>query len=459
MWDFLEELIIDPELKELIPPLTKDEYNSLEQSILNEGCRDAIITWHGTIVDGHNRYKICREHNLAFEIREKEFATKEDVKLWMIGNQLARRNINSYARTTLISLSDEIQATRQLAQQTKQNNLKQNKVKIITEDFEHSESEYNTTDTETENNTDFVNSQNRKITANTTAEIAKQANVGQQTASRVIKINKAIDDAVKTETTVAGQKPEELKEKLMTGEVSINEAYNKIKNEQKQQRKEEKAERKSYRLEHEIPDGYCTLYCSDIKTGLTEIPDGSIDYIITDPPYPKEYLPLYSDLSSVASRVLKPGGSLIVMTGQSYLPEVIERLSEHMQYHWCLAYTTPGGQSPQLFTKKVNSFWKPVLWFVNGKYEGEWVGDVLKSPVNDNDKRYHEWGQSLNGIKDIVERFTNPGNTILDPFLGGGTTGVAAVTTNRKFIGADINQSSINISENRIKEVYTECLK
>ena len=82
------------------------------------------------------------------------------------------------------------------------------------------------------------------------------------------------------------------------------------------------------------------------------------------------------------------------------------------------------------------------------------MGDVLKSPVNDNDKRFHEWGQSLGGMQDIVQRFTNPGDTILDPFLGGGTTGVAAVIMGRKFIGADIEQKNVEISDQRIKEAY-----
>ena len=240
--------------------------------------------------------------------------------------------------------------------------------------------------------------------------------------------------------------------------VSRSLVLNMVKAEEKKQKQEEKEARKTFELDQEIPDGYCTLYCADICDGLPDVEDESIDFIITDPPYPKEYLSLYSNLSEVASRVLKPNGSLIVMTGQSYLPEVINRLSENMTYHWCLAYETPGGQSPQLFQKKVNSFWKPVLWFTKESYEGDWIGDVLKSPVNDNDKRYHEWGQSLGGIKDIVKRFTNPSDTILDPFLGGGTTGVAAVTMKRKFIGTDIDQKNINVSNERIKKVYAECL-
>ena len=227
-----------------------------------------------------------------------------------------------------------------------------------------------------------------------------------------------------------------------------------IKQAEKIEHAQAKAQRKDYELAEEIPQDVCKIFAGDIRNGLSDITDNSVDYIITDPPYPKEYLPLYSDLSALAARVLKVGGSLLVMCGQSYLPEVITRLSENMVYHWCLTYLTPGGQSPQLFQKRVNTFWKPVLWFVKGKYTGDYIGDILKSPVNDNDKRFHKWGQSLGGMKDIVQRFTNPGDVILDPFLGGGTTGAAAISMNRKFIGVDIEQQNIETARKRIIEVY-----
>ena len=60
------ELVIDSELSVLIPPLTPDEFTKLEDSILTEGCRDAIIVWGNVIVDGHNRYKICTKHGIPF---------------------------------------------------------------------------------------------------------------------------------------------------------------------------------------------------------------------------------------------------------------------------------------------------------------------------------------------------------------------------------------------------------
>lgn len=215
---------------------------------------------------------------------------------------------------------------------------------------------------------------------------------------------------------------------------------------------EAKAERKAYELEDAMPEDMCRLFTADIRDGLKEIEDESVDFLITDPPYPREYIPLYGDLSLLASRVLKQGGSLIVMIGQSYMPEVINELGRYMSYYWVMPYMTPGGGAPLLYQKRVNTFWKPVLWYVKGEYKGDYVGDVLKSP--ESDKRFHEWGQSLGGMIDIVERLTNPGDVILDPFLGGGTTGAAAVSMGRKFIGTDIETENIEISRERIQEVY-----
>jgi len=199
-----------------------------------------------------------------------------------------------------------------------------------------------------------------------------------------------------------------------------------------------------------IPSGNYQLIISGIEELHNHIEPNSIDYIITDPPYPQKYLNLYGDLARFSSYALKPGGSLLAMAGQSYLPSVMSLLAEHLTYQWVVAYLTPGGQSPQIWPRKVNSFWKPVLWFVKGEYNGRWIGDVNKSDVNDNDKSHHHWGQSESGMANLVRRFTEPGHIICDPFLGGGTTAVVSLATGRNFIGADIDPTLIDAALLRI---------
>ena len=187
-----------------------------------------------------------------------------------------------------------------------------------------------------------------------------------------------------------------------------------------------------------------------------DIEAGSVDVIITDPPYPKEFLPLYEDLAAFAARVLKPGGSCVVMVGQSYLPEIMAMMCRHLTYHWTCGYMTSGGQAVQLWDRKVNTFWKPLLWFTKGDYQGDWVGDVCKSETNDNDKTHHHWGQSESGMIDIVERFSERTSVVLDPFLGGGTTGVVCVAARRTFIGIELDSSVASKARDRIKEVADE---
>lgn len=192
----------------------------------------------------------------------------------------------------------------------------------------------------------------------------------------------------------------------------------------------------------------------DMRKIVPTLEPSSIDAIITDPPYSREYINLYGDLAELAAYVLKPGGSLFAMAGQSYLPDVLSLMTPHLTYHWTLSYLTPGGQSPQIWPRKINTFWKPILWFVNGVYAGDWHGDVIKSAVNDNDKRFHHWGQSESGIGSLVEKFTAPGNVILDPFCGGGTTGKVALDLGRQFIGIDTDAQFVATSMRRFGELH-----
>ncbi|MDH6593488.1 hypothetical protein M2165_003377 [Variovorax sp. TBS-050B] len=95
-------IVVNEELKAYIDPLTPEEYEALERSILAEGCRDALVLWGDVLVDGHNRYGICQKHGLPFQtVQNTRFQTIEDVHLWMIDQHLGRRSISDFLRGVL----------------------------------------------------------------------------------------------------------------------------------------------------------------------------------------------------------------------------------------------------------------------------------------------------------------------------------------------------------------------
>ena len=82
--------------------LSTEELQGLEDSLLAEGCRESLVTWQGFVIDGHNRYAICRKHDITFHTLEKsELENELDVKLWMIKNQFSRRNLSVATRLDL----------------------------------------------------------------------------------------------------------------------------------------------------------------------------------------------------------------------------------------------------------------------------------------------------------------------------------------------------------------------
>jgi hypothetical protein len=109
----LMNIIVNEELKAYIDPLTPEEYESLERSILAEGCRDALVLWGDVLIDGHNRYAICQKHGLPFQtIQSTLFKSMEDVHLWMIDQHLGRRSVSDFQRGVLALRRREIFAAR-----------------------------------------------------------------------------------------------------------------------------------------------------------------------------------------------------------------------------------------------------------------------------------------------------------------------------------------------------------
>jgi transcriptional regulator with XRE-family HTH domain len=106
-------ITINDELRSFVDPLTDIEHAALERSLLAEGCRDALVLWGDVLIDGHNRYAICKRHGIEFRtVQNNSFNSIEDVMLWMIDNHLARRSVSDFQRGLLALRKKQIVATR-----------------------------------------------------------------------------------------------------------------------------------------------------------------------------------------------------------------------------------------------------------------------------------------------------------------------------------------------------------
>jgi site-specific DNA-methyltransferase (adenine-specific) len=429
----MQTIIIDPEFKALIPPLAPDELSQLEANILRDGCRDPLVVWDGILIDGHNRHEICTRHGLPFETVEMAFDDREAAELWMIGNQMGRRNIENIDKVPLLERKREI-----LSEQAKKR-MDKGRPKA-------GEPPANLPE-DTKETRDAVAAE-IGVSGKTYDALRKVSTEGTEELKQAVRDKKV---GASTAADIAQLPPETQREVVAQGEAAILREAKNIKRQRKEKRMEERREKAEKALEenHSTTDPDFRLILGDLLEAGADIADESVDVIVTDPPYPEEFLETFSKLSELAARVLKPGGHCLVMSGQSHLPEVYARLCENLKYQWTLNYYTPG-QSTQVFGRKVKSNWKPVIWLIKGKNDWEHIQDTVRS--DENDKRFHKWGQSVSGIAKLIELFSVQNQTVFDPFVGGGTTAIAALVTGRKFIGIDIDPLCIAMSSKRIAE-------
>ena len=179
------------------------------------------------------------------------------------------------------------------------------------------------------------------------------------------------------------------------------------------------------------------LRLGDFRDVLADVPDHSVDLVLTDPPYPAEFLPVWADLGAFASRVLKPTGLLIAMSGQTLLPDVMPLLGQHLPYRWTIAYVMHGPNA-RVWSRRVRCGWKPILVYGATPTEGHILRDVIDDHGG-RDKRWHHWGQSEPGFDGLLRRVAKPGDVVCDPFLGGGTTAVVAARYGCHVIGAELD--------------------
>jgi len=200
-------LVINEELRNIIPPLTTEELEALEKSILRDGIREPLVVWGKVIVDGHNRFEICEKHGIIPELTFMDFDSVDDAKIWMIDNQMGRRNLNDGQKYLLVSQKREIllekgrQKMSEAVSVANQESPKKNPLSGLPETGKP---------------------EKKTESHNTRKEIAKDLKWSTGKVSQADKVFKSND--------------EETKQKVMQGEISINKAYEHVKQEEQKAR-------------------------------------------------------------------------------------------------------------------------------------------------------------------------------------------------------------------------------
>jgi len=191
------------------------------------------------------------------------------------------------------------------------------------------------------------------------------------------------------------------------------------------------------------------LYHGDCLEVMATLEAGSVDLIVTDPPYPKEFDHLYGAMAREAKRVLRVGGSLVTLCGHYQLPKVLNDISQHLRYRWIIKLDHPGSHARMAMGIMVT--WKPMLWFVNEKLSPRRnITDGCASGKRSKSNG-HPWEQDLDYALWAIENLTDPGDLVLDPFLGSGTTGKACQQTGRRFVGIEKDAGYFDIAKRRVE--------
>jgi 16S rRNA G966 N2-methylase RsmD len=388
---------------ELFPLLGDDELAELAADIKANGLHEPVWLWRDpgcgdVLLDGRNRARACMLAGVP--LGEPQYYRGDDPDGFSVSQNLRRRHLNpgQIAFITL-ALKRRYEATTSVGRPR----------------------------------------QDEPETSATWREFTPPRE--RKSSERAAQITGASGRSVERAERVERNAPD-LAEQVMRGKTELARAERIIRDRVAQERRIAEARREA---EAQPEPTIVDIRVGDFREALADLKD--IDAIITDPPYPHEYIPLLGDLAAWADKVLKPDGVLAVLMGQFWLPEVYRLLDGHRPYRWTACYLTPGNGYAAM-GRKVQSNWKPLLIYGGGPS----IGDIFRADGTGDAgaKSMHKWGQDYGAFHTIVERLTSRGQTVCDPFMGSGTTLLAAHALGRHAIGADIDAASVATARERL---------
>ena len=193
-----------------------------------------------------------------------------------------------------------------------------------------------------------------------------------------------------------------------------------------------------------------------VVTRLADLPDASIDMVFSDPPYTDDWQPHWVDVAALVARVLRPGAPAVLYTGSHNLPAVLDALRTHLSYVW-LVTIVQDGPNPLFHPARIRDGHRLAVLATVGRYipPRRWLRDTIRA-TDAPDKTAHPWQQALAPAGYLIDVLAPPGGLVLDPCCGSGTFGVAAVRAGRRFLGTDIDPTTVASATERLRAVTVD---
>jgi predicted methyltransferase len=427
-----QTLHFDSEYKRLVRSLTSEEYARLKADIKKDGkiYSPIFINTENIVLDGHHRYQIAHELNLT-DIPTKTifFSDKLDEKEFVIRCNLNRRHLNMVDKAFLANELHKI-----MKERTARGRPKTDWKKVL------------------DNKSSQKSPDKKREKESTEAYKRRKEN---KTLTKSAKSHGISPETLRKYQTVLSSKYEDVKRQLACQSISIAKAYNKIQErEENEELLKHSLDLNKLRAQQEQMKHRIIISKGDFRDFMSTVQDETISLIFTDPPYSRDTMEVYIDLAKLADRVLRPGYSMVTYFGQYILPNILDLVlkNSQLQYWWLICVQHTGGQT-KMHHRQVRVCWKPLLWFTKGELSpnlARYVEDLIVSKQPDKSK--HPWAQSPIEAQQLIERLTQPGDTILDPFMGSGTTGIAALSTGRKFIGFEKDLAQYGVASSTLND-------
>ncbi|MEZ5943914.1 MAG: DNA methyltransferase [Planctomycetaceae bacterium] len=405
---------------QLMPELPTWEFEALKESIRQHGVIVPVVRdEHGVIIDGHHRDRACRELKIKNVPTITLAGLTDDQKrdhslvLNLVRRKIARKQMRAIIATELRRQPDL--SNRWLAE-------------IV-----------GTTD---------------KTIQSVRSELLQRAEIPQVDAYR------GKDGKRYAVTRIYSDRTKQADRARAALATLGNDAPRKpisLKQLEREAKKKERANR--VRGRYRKPDDHAPirLYHSDFRDleEIAQIEPGSVDLVLTDVPYNKQFTRQFDELAEFSARVLKDGGVFCVYVGVIQVAEAIQSFTQHLEYR-ATAFSSWLGDGPVIQPLQCVTQNTPVLIFSKGKWTRttRWYNSFHNSVA---EQELHEWQKPLADVEHWLMSFSDPGDLICDPCAGSGSTAAVCRQLGRQFVGGDIDRDAVRLAQTRLKEETTVC--